>query len=103
MAALIPWLDWAFENARSNRIKEKSKMMTKVLISDNLAKASADIFRDAGILVDVKPGLSAEELEEIIGDYDGLAIRCTTKVTLELLDKAPRLKVVGRAELALIC
>ena len=71
--------------------------MTKVLISDKLAPAAADIFRDAGILVDVKPGLSPEELGEIIGDYDGLAIRSATKVTLELLDKAPRLKVVGRA------
>ena len=50
---------------------------------------AANIFRDAGILVDVKPGLSPEELGEIIGDYDGLAIRSTTKVTLELLDKAP--------------
>ena len=71
--------------------------MTKVLISDKLAPAAADIFRDAGILVDVKPGLSPEELGEIIGDYDGLAIRSATKVTLELLDKASRLKVVGRA------
>ena len=71
--------------------------MTKVLISDKLAPAAADIFRDAGILVDVKPGLSPEELGEIIGDYDGLAIRSATKVTLELLEKAPRLKVVGRA------
>ncbi|MDP7376123.1 MAG: NAD(P)-dependent oxidoreductase, partial [Alphaproteobacteria bacterium] len=71
--------------------------MTKVLISDKLAPAAADIFRDAGILVDVKPGLSPGELGEIIGDYDGLAIRSATKVTLELLDKAPRLKVVGRA------
>ncbi|MEC7706149.1 MAG: phosphoglycerate dehydrogenase, partial [Pseudomonadota bacterium] len=71
--------------------------MTKVLISDKLSPAAADIFRDAGILVDVKPGLSPEELGEIIGNYDGLAIRSATKVTLELLDKAPRLKVVGRA------
>ena len=71
--------------------------MTKVLISDKLSPAAADIFRDAGILVDVKSGLSPEELGEIIGDYDGLAIRSATKVTLELLEKAPRLKVVGRA------
>ena len=71
--------------------------MTNVLISDKLAPAAADIFRDAGIDVDVRPGLSPEELGEIIGNYDGLAIRSATKVTLELLDKAHRLKVVGRA------
>lgn len=71
--------------------------MSKVLISDKLAPAAADIFRDAGIEVDVKPGLSPDELAEIIGDYDGLAIRSATKVTADLLAKAPNLKVVGRA------
>ena len=63
--------------------------MTKVLISDELNEAAADIFRDAGIEVDVKLGLCPEELADIIGNYDGLAIRSRTKVTLELLDKAP--------------
>ena len=86
----------------NNRIRDKSKIMTKVLISDKLAPAAADIFRDAGILVDVKPGLSPEELGEIIGDYDGLAIRSATKVTLELLDKAPRLKELAVQGLVLI-
>ena len=71
--------------------------MTKVLISDKLALAAADIFREAGIEVDVKPGLSPEELAGIIGEYDGLAIRSATKVTADLLAKAPNLKVVGRA------
>ena len=71
--------------------------MTKVLISDKLAPAAADIFREAGIEVDVKPGLSPEELAGIIGEYDGLAIRSATKVTADLLAKAPHLKVVGRA------
>ena len=71
--------------------------MTKVLISDKLASGAAKIFHDAGIEVDVRPGLSLEELGDIIGDYDGLAIRSATKVTPELLDKAPRLKVIGRA------
>ena len=71
--------------------------MTKVLISDKLSAAAADIFREAGIEVDVKPGLSPEELAGIIGEYDGLAIRSATKVTADLLAKAPNLKVVGRA------
>lgn len=71
--------------------------MTKVLISDKLAPAAADIFRDAGIDVDVKVGLSPEELAEIIDQYDGLAIRSATKVTADILAKAVNLKVVGRA------
>ena len=69
----------------------------KVLISDKLSPQAADIMRDRGIEVDVKPGLSAEELAAIIGDYDGLAIRSATKVTKEVLAAATRLSVVGRA------
>jgi D-3-phosphoglycerate dehydrogenase len=71
--------------------------MPKVLISDKLSSAAVAIFRDRGIEVDVKPGLSPADLRAIIGDYDGLAIRSATKVTKELLQAATRLKVVGRA------
>jgi D-3-phosphoglycerate dehydrogenase len=71
--------------------------MPKVLISDKLSQAAVDIFRNRGLEVDVKPGLTPAELREIIGAYDGLAIRSNTKVTKELLDVATNLKVVGRA------
>ena len=69
----------------------------KVLISDKLSDAAVSIFRDRGLAVDVRPGLSPAELRAIIGDYDGLAIRSATKVTRELLEAAPKLRVVGRA------
>ena len=71
--------------------------MVKVLISDKLSPAAVAIFRDRGIEVDVKPGLSPADLRAIIGEYDGLAIRSATKVTKELLEVATSLKVVGRA------
>ncbi|GIS15933.1 MAG: hypothetical protein CM15mP117_13650 [Alphaproteobacteria bacterium] len=59
--------------------------MPKVLISDKLSTEAISIFESAGINVDFKPGLSAEELKQIIHNYDGLAIRSATKVTAELL------------------
>ncbi len=71
--------------------------MPKVLISDKLSPAAVEIFRSRGIDVDVKSGLSPSDLRAIIGEYDGLAIRSATKVTKELLEAAPNLKVVGRA------
>ncbi len=71
--------------------------MPNVLISDKLSPAAVEIFRARGIGVDVKTGLSPAELRSIIGDYEGLAIRSATKVTRELLEVAPNLKVVGRA------
>ena len=70
----------------------------KVLVSDNLGEAGIKMFEDEeGIEVDVKTGLSPEELKNIIGAYDALVIRSATKVTEDLLEAATRLKVVGRA------
>lgn len=71
--------------------------MPKVLISDKLSPQAVDIFKSRGIEVDLKTGLSEEELIKIIGDYDGLAIRSATKVTPMVLAAAHKLKVVGRA------
>ncbi len=69
----------------------------RVLISDKLSPSAVKIFADRGVAVDLKPGLDKDELATIIGDYDGLAIRSATKVTAGLLERARRLKVVGRA------
>jgi len=69
--------------------------MPKVLISDALSPAAVQIFKDRGVEVDVKPGLTKDELLAIIADYDGLAIRSNTKVTAEVLKAATKLKVVG--------
>lgn len=69
----------------------------RVLVSDKLSAAAVRIFEDRGVQVDVKTGLSPDELKAIIGDYDGLAIRSATKVTADVLAVASRLKVVGRA------
>jgi D-3-phosphoglycerate dehydrogenase len=55
------------------------------------------IFRERGCDVDVITGKTPEELKAIIGQYDGLAIRSTTKLNKELIEAATNLKVVGRA------
>ncbi len=74
----------------------------KVLVSDKLGEAGIEIFKkEPGIEVDVKTGLSPEELKKIIGDYDALAIRSATKVTEDLLEAATKLKVLGRAGIGL--
>src|ERR1700750_285733 len=71
--------------------------MPKVLISDDLSPRAVEIFKERGVDVDMKVGLKPDQLKEIIGDYDGLAIRSATKVTKEILEAAHALKVVGRA------
>ncbi len=74
-------------------------MTPRVLISDALSPAAVQIFKDRGIEVDFQPKLGAdkEKLAELVGGFDGLAIRSATKVTPKILEKAKNLKVIGRA------
>ncbi|MCH2067010.1 phosphoglycerate dehydrogenase [Shimia sp.] len=74
-------------------------MAPKVLVSDKLSETAVQIFRDRGIDVDFMPdlGKDKDKLAEVIGQYDGLAIRSATKATAKLLEKADNLKVIGRA------
>lgn len=71
--------------------------MPKVLISDKMNPLAEEIFQNNGIDVDVKPGMSPDQLKQIIGEYDGLAVRSSTKVTPDILGAAGNLKVIGRA------
>ena len=64
-------------------------MTVRVLISDKMDPKAAAIFRERGIEVDEKPGLTPDELAAIIGDYQGLAIRSATKVTKPLCFRLP--------------
>ncbi|WP_299349332.1 phosphoglycerate dehydrogenase [uncultured Shimia sp.] len=74
-------------------------MAPKVLVSDKLSETAVQIFRDRGIAVDFMPdlGKDKDKLAEVIGQYDGLAIRSATKATAKLLERADNLKVIGRA------
>jgi len=72
-------------------------MAPRVLIADQLSPAAVAIFRERGVETDVKVGLSKEELEKSIGDYDGLAVRSATKVTEKVIAAATNLSVIGRA------
>ncbi|MGH6761335.1 MAG: phosphoglycerate dehydrogenase [Phyllobacterium sp.] len=74
-------------------------MAPRVLVSDKLSPTAVQIFKDRGVEVDYLPdlGKDKEKLLEVIGQYDGLAIRSATKVTEKLIAAATNLKVVGRA------
>ena len=74
-------------------------MAPRVLISDALSPAAVAIFEERGVETDFQPGLGMDKdkLASIIGEFDGLAIRSATKVTAKLLERAAKLKVIGRA------
>lgn len=69
---------------------------TRVLVTDKLDEAGLTILKQASD-VDYKPGLSADELKEIIKEYDALLVRSQTQATKEILENASKLKIIGRA------
>ncbi len=72
--------------------------MRKVLVSDKLHEKGVEILKNAeNIEVDVKVGMSKEELMEVIGNYDGIVIRSATKLTKDVIACANNLKAIGRA------
>ncbi len=72
--------------------------MYKVLVSDKISNSGVRLLKmEPDIEVDVKTGLSPEELKEIIGEYDALVVRSATKVTREIIEAGVKLKVIGRA------
>jgi len=72
--------------------------MFKILISDPLSEDGIFPLREAdNIDIDIKTGLSEEELLTIIDEYDGLLVRSQTQVTRKVIEKGHNLKVIGRA------
>jgi D-3-phosphoglycerate dehydrogenase len=53
--------------------------------------------KNPAIEVDIKTDLNPDELKAVIGDYEALIVRSSTKVTEEILRAGKRLRVVGRA------
>jgi len=71
--------------------------MPKVLISDSMSNVAQKIFEKNKISVDVKIGLSEEEIIKIIPDYDGMVVRSATKVTKKIILAGKKLKAIARA------
>ena len=71
--------------------------MPKVLIADGLSSAALQIFAGRGVAVDNRKNTSADELLQLIPDYDALVVRSASRVTPAVLDAARKMKVVGRA------
>lgn len=70
----------------------------KILICDGLDESGLSLFRAApGVQADMPRQLAAGEIQEILPQYDAMIVRSRTRVTAEMIEDAPRLKVIGRA------
>ena len=69
----------------------------KIIVTESIAKEGIQSLIDSGFDVDVRFGIEREALLDIIDQYDAVIVRSVTKINEELLERASRLKVVGRA------
>ena len=75
--------------------------MGRILVTEELAESGLAAMREAGHDVDVRLGLSPEELVGEIATANALVVRSATKVTADVLEAARELVVVGRAGIGL--
>jgi D-3-phosphoglycerate dehydrogenase / 2-oxoglutarate reductase len=68
----------------------------KVLVKEKIADSGVELLRQ-NFEVDLGLEMSDEELMQSIGEYDAILVRSATQVTPELIERAQRLKVIGRA------
>ena len=69
----------------------------KVLVKEKIGEPGVKLLRDAGFDVELGVDWADGDLAERIGDYDGILIRSATKLTADLIARADRLRVIGRA------
>ena len=73
----------------------------RVLICDPVAPQTIQAMRDAGIEVDDRSDITAEELLGEIAVYDGMVVRSRTKVGADVMDAATILKIIVRGGVGL--
>lgn len=73
----------------------------KILICDKTENETIEQLRNAGLTVDVRDDISAEELLTVLPNYDGMVVRSRTKVRKNLIDACPNLKVILRGGVGL--
>ena len=78
-------------------LKGGKRNTMKILVSDQLEQSCIDILLNEGFEVVNKPGIPADELKNIIGQYDGLIVRSATKVNADVISRATKMKIIGRA------
>ncbi|HUD19049.1 MAG TPA: hydroxyacid dehydrogenase [Patescibacteria group bacterium] len=71
--------------------------MSKILITDAIGESGIEFLKKQGYDIEYYPEVTYDELLNAVGDADALIVRGRTKVTREIINKASKLKVIGKA------
>ena len=72
-------------------------MNMKILVAEKIDQGGIKLLEDAGYEVDVKLGLTPDELISVIPEYEALIVRSATQASREVIEAGGRLKIIGRA------
>ncbi len=73
----------------------------KILVCDKMEMNAIEKMRAAGLTVDTNFEITAEELPNVLPNYDGCVVRSRTKIRQPLIDVCPNLKVIVRGGVGL--
>ena len=71
--------------------------MKKIIVTDAVDKKCVGILESGGFQVKYQPGISRNEIKNIISEYNGLIVRSETQVDAELISLMNNMEVIGRA------
>jgi len=70
--------------------------LAKILVTDNISQLGIDLL-SKDHQVDIRLGLSHDELRDIVAEYSGLVVRSETKITEDIINAGSKLRVIARA------
>lgn len=68
----------------------------RILITDPADDSCRSVLQKEGFDVDLKPDIPYNLLRTIISEYDALIVRSGTRVSSQIVESAPKLRVIGR-------
>lgn len=71
-------------------------MSYKILVLEGMTDRGLDLLKAEGWQVDVQKAMASSELCKIVGPYQAITVRSSSKITAEVVAAATELKVVGR-------
>jgi D-3-phosphoglycerate dehydrogenase len=73
----------------------------RVIVCDSIDDVGITILKKAGLLVDYKPEIDPDELLGAVREFDVIIVRSRTKITKEVIDAAPNVKIIARVGVGL--
>lgn len=79
-----------------NSRNPKGSTMLNILVADEISPEGVSVLEQA-LVVTYRPNINAQELMEVISEFDALLVRSRTAVTADVIAMGGKLKVIGRA------